>query len=64
MEYRHDILLPEKKKTWSYLCELVYEKREQDINIVIPEKMQDIALDARSLKFLNFSSFLFFTMNV
>ena len=57
MEYRHDILLPEKKKPWSHLCEIVYEKREQEINIVIPEKMQDLALVDGSLKFYNFSSF-------
>ena len=62
MGYRHYILLPE-KKIWSHLHEIVCEKREQEIDVVIPEKMQDLSLGDGSLEFLKlffFSFFLFF----
>lgn len=58
MGYRHDILLPE-KKIWSHLHEIVCEKREQEIDVVV----QDLSLDDGSLEFLKlffFSFFLFF----
>lgn len=62
MGYRHDILLPEKKIS-SHLHEIMCEKREQEIDVVVPEKMQDLSLDDGSLEFLKlfFLSFFFFS---